>query len=289
MSDSIRNVGYQSESNGPGPILCAHLLRTVDEKLLELLASLRPEEWALQTVAPDWKVRDVAAHLLDTVLRKLSMVRDNWFVEQPATGYPEDLAALVNRLNREGVTVYRRLSPPVLISLLSRACRDSADFHEALDPFAPAAFAVSWAGQERSLNWFDTARELTERWHHQQQIRLATGRPGLMVPELYHPVLDCFMRGLPFCYRNLDRALGTMVRAEISGECGGVWQIRKEVAGWALVKPTDQCDSRVIVPQGIAWLVFTKAIPPDRAELQIRIEGDRELGNQVLALTAIVS
>jgi hypothetical protein len=35
--------------------------------------------------------------------------------------------------------------------------------------------------------------------------------------------------------------------------------------------------------------VFTKAIPPDRAELQIRIEGDRELGNQVLALTAIVS
>src|SRR5688572_32295034 len=45
---------------------------------------------------------------------------------------------------------------------------------------------------------FDTAREFTERWHHQQQIRLATNRPGIMTRELYYPVLDCFMRALPF-------------------------------------------------------------------------------------------
>src|ERR1700732_4337571 len=91
------------KANGPGPILCAHLLRKVDAKLLELLGSLRPEEWNLQTVAPAWKVRDVAAHLLDTVLRKLSLVRDGWLVEQPAIRSAEDLVALVNRLNREGV------------------------------------------------------------------------------------------------------------------------------------------------------------------------------------------
>jgi hypothetical protein len=28
------------------------------------------------------------------------------------------------------------------------ACEQSADFHESLDPFAPAAFNVSWAGEE---------------------------------------------------------------------------------------------------------------------------------------------
>lgn len=48
------------------PILCAHLLRKVDEQLIDLLNSLAPGEWELQTVAPSWKVRDVAAHLLDT-------------------------------------------------------------------------------------------------------------------------------------------------------------------------------------------------------------------------------
>src|SRR5450759_645253 len=95
------------------PILCAHLLREVDARLLELLASLRAGEWDLKTVAPEWRVRDVASHLLDTALRKLSMVRDGWLVEQAAIRSPDDLVALVNGLNREGVTVYRRLSPAV--------------------------------------------------------------------------------------------------------------------------------------------------------------------------------
>jgi hypothetical protein len=57
--------------------LCAHLLRKVDAKLIDLLNALIPSEWELQTVAPQWKVRDVAAHLLDTALRKLSLVRDS--------------------------------------------------------------------------------------------------------------------------------------------------------------------------------------------------------------------
>ena len=52
-----------SQASGTEPILCAHLLRTVDERLVDLLASLEPSEWDLQTIAPLWKVRDVAAHL----------------------------------------------------------------------------------------------------------------------------------------------------------------------------------------------------------------------------------
>lgn len=279
----------EARTNRPEPILCAHLIRKVDAKLLELLASLRPDEWDLQTVAPEWKVRDVAAHLLDTALRKLSLVRDGWMVEQPLIRSAEDVAALVNRLNREGVAVYRRLSPAVLISWMSAACRESAEFHEALDPFAPAAFGVSWAGEQHSLNWFDTARELTERWHHQQQIRLATGRPGLMLPELYRPVLDCFMRGLRFAYRGVDAAEGTMVRAEISGDCGGAWQIRKESAGWLLVSPADGWSSRVVVPQEIAWRVFTKGMRREEALLQVHVEGDRDLARRLLDLTAIVA
>src|SRR3981081_3936192 len=98
--------------NGTNPILCAHLLRTVDEKLVDLLGSLAPAEWDLQTVAPLWKVRDVAAHLLATAPRKLSLVRDSCYVETTDIRSRQDVIALVNRLNGEGVAVYRRLSPP---------------------------------------------------------------------------------------------------------------------------------------------------------------------------------
>ena len=57
------------------PILTSHLLPTIEARLLELLRSLTGREWEAQTLAPAWKVKDVAAHLLDTQLRKLSRVR----------------------------------------------------------------------------------------------------------------------------------------------------------------------------------------------------------------------
>jgi uncharacterized protein (TIGR03083 family) len=279
-----------SQSNGLDPILCAHLLRRVDDKLIELLRSLSPSEWEAQTVAPRWKVRDVAAHLLDTVLRKLSLVRDSWSVETVSIESPNDVAALVNRLNEEGVKVYRRLSPPVLIDLMKLACEQSASFHESLDPFAPAAFGVSWAGEEQSLNWFDTARELTERWHHQQQIREATNRPGIMTPELYHPVLDCFLRGLPHLYRNTDAPGGSVLLVEIAGECGGQWLLSRENDRWELVKEAAaEPAARVTIPQEIAWRVFTKGIDRDSAKAQIEITGDARLGNLVLELIAVVA
>ena len=277
------------ESGTYSPILCAHLLRRVDEKLIDLLSSLTEDEWHLQTVAPLWKVRDVAAHLLDTVLRKLSIVRDSCFVETVDIRSPQDLITLVNRLNREGVTVYRRLSPKVLIDMMKEACKQSARFHESLDPFAPAAFAVSWAGEKKSLNWFETARELTERWHHQQQIRLATNRPGLMTPDLYHPVLDCFVRGLPYLYRDVNAPVGTLLVLEISGECGGRWFLSKGSTGWHFVEPSEgEFASRVMIPQELAWRVFTKGIDHDSARAQIEVQGNRDLGEKVLQLTAIV-
>ncbi len=277
------------QSSGSDPILCAHLLRRVDTQLIDLLCSLTPSEWDLQTIAPLWKVRDVAAHLLDTALRKLSMVRDSCYVEAVDIRSPQDVITLVNRLNREGVTVYRRLSPPVLIDMMKAVCDQSARFHESLDPFGPAAFNVSWAGEETSLNWFDTARELTERWHHQQQIRVATNRSGIMSPELYHPVLDCFVRGLPHLYRHVDAPAGTVLLLEITGECGGQWFLSRGSTTWEFLRrsPGDVA-CRVVMPETLAWRVFTKGADRDAARAQIEIEGNRELGERVLHLTAVV-
>jgi uncharacterized protein (TIGR03083 family) len=278
-----------SQSASIGPILVAHLLRKVDGRLIDLLNSLEPGEWDIQTIVPLWRVRDVAAHLLDTALRKLSIVRDSYQMETVEIASPQDLIALINRLNGEGVSVYRRLSPPLVIDLMKIACDQSARFHESLDPFARAAFPVSWAGEEDSLNWFDTARELTERWHHQQQIRLAVNREGIMTRELYYPVLDCFLRGLPHVYRDVQAPFGTSVLLEISGDCGGVWTLSRTSSAWNLVSSYDgNFIARVRIPQELAWRVFTKGIGRQAALSQIEIEGDHYLGERVVQLTAIV-
>jgi hypothetical protein len=217
-------------------------------------------------------------------------VRDSWAADTVEIRSPQDVADLVNRLNREGVTVYRRLSPSILIHLMKEACRQSADFHESLDPFAPAFFSVSWAGETRSLNWFDTARELTERWHHQQQIRLATNRPGIMTREFYHPVLDCFLRGMPNLYRDLEAPETTIVAFHISGDAGGTWLMRRDRLAWNLVAhASGTAASRITIPEELAWRLFTKGIDAQTVRSQVKMEGDSRLAERALQLTAIVA
>src|SRR6266849_2777454 len=98
------------------PILTVDLFPKLDALLLDLLRSLAPEDWEKQTVSPKWTVKDVAAHLLDTPLRGVAIGRDGYVAESPRINLPADLAAYINRLNQEGVTVYRRLSPAVLVA-----------------------------------------------------------------------------------------------------------------------------------------------------------------------------
>ncbi|MBI4470063.1 MAG: maleylpyruvate isomerase N-terminal domain-containing protein [Acidobacteria bacterium] len=271
------------------PVLTAHLFRGLEGMLVELLRSLEPPDWEKQTIAPRWKVKDVAAHLLDTQLRKLSICRDGYAPGPADEPGPFDLVAFINRLNEAGVRLFRRLSPEILIGLMEAVSPQFCAFHEGLDPFAPSVFAVSWAGEEKSLNWFDTAREFTERWHHQQQIRQAVERPGIMVPRLYHPVLDCFMRGLPFAYREIDAPPGTLARFDIAGPCGGSWFLYRDTGYWRLIDaPEGEPASVTTIPEEIAWRIFTKGIDRASAEAQVRVTGERWIGLHVLGMISIV-
>jgi uncharacterized protein (TIGR03083 family) len=272
-----------------GPIFTAHLFEKLESNLLELLGSLSPEDWEKQTIAPKWKVKDVAAHLLDTQLRKLSVARDAYVAERPDLSRDDGLVDFINRLNAGGVGILRRLSPRVLIELMAATSKQTIEFHRSLDPFADAAFPVSWAGESRSPNWFDTARELTERWHHQQQIRDAVNKPGIMTRELYFPVLDTFMRALPFGYRRVSVNPGTFAQFNISGECGGSWFLCRNLEGWTLlVSPHGEKICETTIPQEIAWRIFTKGIDRARAANLIETSGDREIGLHILNIIAIV-
>ena len=272
------------------PIFTAHLFPKLDGMLIELLRPLAPEDWEKQTVSPKWKVRDVAAHLLDTALRGVSIGRDGYVSESPKISSAADLGAFINRLNGEGVMVYRRLSPVVLIRLLEMASQLLEELHISRDPHAAAPYSVSWAGEEKSANWFDTAREFTERWHHQQQIRLAVDKPGIMTRELYHPVLDCFLRALPFSYRGVSAKPGTFLEIKISGECGGSWYLYRAEETWQLVaEPFGEKISETTIPQEIAWRIFTKGIDRESVLSQVKVTGDAKLGQRVLGMISIVA
>lgn len=135
------------------PIFVVELFPKIEAKLVELLRSLTPEEWDRRTIAPQWRVKDVAAHLLDTNLRKLSMVRDGYFGESPGQiqSY-QDLVGFLNRLNADWVQAMRRVSPRLITDLLEWSAPMVYEFTRGLDPMAQASFSVAWAGEEKSLN-----------------------------------------------------------------------------------------------------------------------------------------
>jgi uncharacterized protein (TIGR03083 family) len=273
------------------PIFVVELFPKIEAKLVEVLRLLNVEEWEQRTVAPQWRVKDVAAHLLDTNLRKLSMVRDGYFGESPGrVDSYQDLVEFLNRLNADWVQAMKRVSPRLITDLLEWSAPMVYENTRGLDPMAQASFSVAWAGEDKSLNWFDIAREYTERWHHQQQIRLAVGKPGIETRELYHPVLDTFVRALPHGYRDVEAAEGTVMVLEIDGEAGGKWFLVRINRHWELSSQADRTpEASVVIPQEIAWRVFTKGVDRESALKRSRIWGERRLGEHLFGVLAVMA
>src|SRR6185503_4177097 len=141
-----------------------------------LLGRLDAKDWHRPTVAGTWRVRDIAAHILDGCLRRLSFHRDRLPPPPPDRPFDNerDFVEFINELNRSWVTVAARLSPRVLTDLLSQTVTALADFVEQIPLDSPGRFPVSWAGEDwLSPAWFDIGRDFTELWHHQAQVRLA--------------------------------------------------------------------------------------------------------------------
>ena len=153
-------------------------------------------------MAGTWTVKDVAAHLLDTQQRQLSRIRGEPMPPGPAIRSHADLVAWINRLNADGINRCRSLEPADLIASMEEGATTVADYYQSLDPFEDAPFPVSWAGETRSRELVSPGARIHRALASSAADPAATERDGIMTRELYHPVLECFMRALPFAFRD---------------------------------------------------------------------------------------
>ncbi|MBO0947995.1 maleylpyruvate isomerase N-terminal domain-containing protein [Fibrella forsythiae] len=280
-------------------IQTSHLFPILHQKLIVLLRGLSTGDWQLETVCADWSVKDIAAHLLDTSLRTIATYRDGYSSpDTPRIQSYQDLVNYLNQLNNDWVRATRRLSPAVLIDWLAQAGREADALIMALPPNEPALFSVAWAGQAVSPNWFHVAREYTERWHHQQQIRLAVGQTAdLETDELYQPLLDTFMRALPHAYRDTPAPAGTLLQFTVANLAGGNWFLLRRHNHWTLLPSGQRTwnggsphepSAVVHIDRSYAWQLMTRNLAPELAALHVRIEGDQALGRQFLQMRSVM-
>lgn len=273
------------------PIDTVHLLPLLDQQLLSLLHTLTPADWQKQTIAKQWKVKDVVAHLLDGNIRSLSMLRDNYWGESFAGNDYQGLLDFLNGLNADWVKAMKRVSPVMLILLHEATGKTYCDFYTSLDPFAKAGFAVNWAGEEESKNWMHIAREYTEKWLHQQQIRDAVNQPGHHLErEFFYPFIDTCMMALPYTFRDTEAAENTTLQFTISGDAGGSWFNSYVNGQWQLSKQTSaKPAATVTMDPDTSWRLFSKSLRPADLIHRISIQGDESLARTALEMVSFMA
>ena len=265
------------------------LFPKINSALIELLKGLTDTEWQQPTVLPGRTVKDLVSHILDGSLRRLSACRDNYMGDSPSIESYDDLVDYIQKLNRTWIEAAKRLSPQILISFLEMSEGWLYEYFKALDPNAQAKFSVAWAGDFESPNWFDIAREYTEKWHHQMQLRLAVEKPGIDSKELFYPAIETFMRGLSHVYKDIDADVGTGIKIIISGNGGGEWYSEKTKNQWELVKELISTPQTTIeMSDDTAWKLFTDSLDNNKAESQIQFIGNKKLGRQILKMKTVI-
>jgi len=254
------------------------LFPALGDSLIELLSGLGDEDFERPTQFERWRVKDICAHLVDTAIRRLSYQRDGYRPRiGAAPGSYRELVGMVTSLADRWADAFTAVSPRVLVGLLARYQDELHEFLAGLDPFAEAPFAVAWAGEQRSPNWFDAAREYTERWHHQAQLREALGVRPLYEPRLFRPVLETFLLALPHHYKGLERPLGFRFRVEVLGPSGVCRDLVRARDSWMLDSRSEgEPDALARVPEASAWKIFTRW--RDRSDYLVETSGDPAVG-----------
>jgi uncharacterized protein (TIGR03083 family) len=277
-----------------------HLLPEERATLLGLLTALDEATWEHPTSCPGWSVRDVALHLLADDLGILSRQRDGYRPQMPEAD--ETLGVFLARINDAWVQATRRLSSRVVVDLLRWSGEQTYAHWVGLDLRALGG-PVSWAGPDRAPRWLDVAREYTERWTHQQQIREAVGAPLMDEARWIGPVLATFARALPRTFRTVDAPAGTAVTLTMDGAGGGAWTVVRAASGevttsgeyaWELFAgrpeaPDPSPAAEAQMSADTAWRLFTKGLSPEAAVQRAALSGDRVLARRLLATVAIIA
>lgn len=276
----------------PPPVLVADLFPALLEELLDLLTGLTTEEWDKATVCAPWTVKDLTLHLLGDeigILSRRDRDEENRRRSSDAALDWPALVALINNQNDLWVRASRRLSNRLACDLMRFLGEQTCQYFASLDPFAMGV-PVDWVRAEPAPVWLDTAREFTERWHHQQQIRDAVNRPPLTQARFLGPVLAAFVLALPRTYQTLAAEEGTTVALTITGEAGGKWFLLRENNRWQLsLEAEDMPNTEVLIPQELAWRLFTKGLDNPSSNPAITVSGDRTLGLKLLETVSIIA
>lgn len=220
------------------------LFKQVRSSLLQLLGDLSPPDWDRPTAAGHWLVSDIAAHLLGDDVSRLSRSRDDYPGPGPSVG--ETLAQFLNKFNEQWVEACARISNQVIQDLLAVTSDLMMSYWQQVD-LDSLGEPVSWVypGQPAPV-WLDCARDFTEDWIHQEQIRQAVGREQRPDVTVLYAVLDTFMHAMIHTLYQHDLPHGSTLVVRLEPELHTSWRWSHGGGGWSASAGVEQPTTEII-------------------------------------------
>jgi uncharacterized protein (TIGR03083 family) len=267
------------------PVDVVDLLPHERAALVDLLASLTPEEWERETECPAWSVKGIVLHLLGDDLSLLSRQRDGappGVVIKPTGGGWSDMSAL-DDFNEAWVEAAGFVSPTLLIDLLRASGEWTHRWYVQVDQDRLGE-PVAWVSPTPAPYWLLAGREYAERWVHHLQIARAVGARGPADARFAVPAIAIVLRGFPLALAELPAATGVSVTLRLDDPAPAAWTLRRDEAGWSLAdgEPSDPT-VRLTLALRYASALFSRGLPRAEAERAIRSDGDQELAATLVA------
>ena len=246
-----------------------------------LLEKIPAEQWSTPTDLAGWDVRAVAAHIAH-----LEGVLAGNPEETVDVGEPEHVTGLMGLYTEQGVVARSRHSPDDLINEIREAATRR---HTALVADPPTDGSARPEPIFGGVGW-DWNTLLRNRpldvWMHEQDVRRAVGMPGGMDSPAAQHTADYLAESLGMVLaKRVGAPAGTTVVLELEGSEPVAFAVNESRRGEQLARIPDDPSVRLTMGRESFILLAGGRRAPEPGA--IRIEGDEQLGTQVIDTLAV--
>jgi uncharacterized protein (TIGR03083 family) len=266
MSDGVRQMMEQAWSS-----------------MEEVASSLTPEEWDLPTDCPGWTVRDQVAHV--AAVESVLLGADR------APSGPIQAPYVRNDLGaRNEAEIRHRRDRPAGV-LLDEYRESTAGRAKLLTDLSAEDWEADATGPLGNAALKDVIGiRILDVFYHEQDVRVATGKPGHLHGDVARFVFERMAAAMPFVVgKRAAAADGQTVLFEI-GPPGETFAIGMSGGRGGPVQPVPHAPTVKLSMDGETFLRLAGGRwMPKRAEEEgrLRVEGDHDLADRVLSNMAV--
>lgn len=242
----------------------------------DAVLALEPDDWDVPTDLPGWTAKDVLAHLVH--LERVLVEGETETEQTGGNTVPADYTnAGVDALR--GVPVEQLRAD--LRDLVARRAETLVDLPDPQTKATGAPAGADWTWDVALRN------RAIDMWSHEQDIRRAVGLPGGLGTLGAHVTTATFSAALPFILgRRAKAPAGAAVRWVVTGPVPVDATIAVGDDGRA--RATDVAPATTLTMDTEAFIVLAGGRRgPD--DVEVRVEGDTELAQRVLAAMTVTS